>query len=260
LGQNCCEPPFLIACGKAHGYAEWVSRVFLSAEWRNLVMLNFEVDPELLRRFAPSGTEVEVRAGSTYISLVGFQFSKTKVFGLPIPFHRNFEEVNLRFYVQRKIGEEIRRGVVFIREVVPRWMVAKAARTFYNENYVSRAMSHCVEIEDGSRKVHYSWKSVCGWNRIQVKTQGDPELPVPGSHAHSIVEHQWGYCAQRDGGCMEYQVKHPSWRIWPVNEACFEGNVDDLYGHELAATIRKPPTSAFLAEGSPIIVYTGMRL
>jgi uncharacterized protein YqjF (DUF2071 family) len=99
-------------------------RVFLTAEWRNLAMLNYEVDQSLLLPFVPSGTTLDQWEGKTYVSLVGFRFLKTRVLGLPVPFHTNFDEVNLRFYVRRRIAGDVRRGVVFIREIVPRWAIA----------------------------------------------------------------------------------------------------------------------------------------
>src|SRR6266851_3867580 len=78
-------------------------KVFLTAEWRMLAMLNYEIDPGLLLPFVPSGTELDRWSGKVFASLVGFRFLKTKLLGyLPIPMHSNFEEVNLRFYVRRR--------------------------------------------------------------------------------------------------------------------------------------------------------------
>src|ERR1700693_3806285 len=126
-------------------------RVFLSAEWRDLVMLNYEVEPNLLSRYVPPGTALDSFKGRTYLSLVGFRFCRTKLLGcLPIPFHANFDEVNLRFYVRRKEGSEDRRGVVFIAEVVPRYAIAATARFLYEENYRYCPMSH--HVEEGTNK------------------------------------------------------------------------------------------------------------
>src|SRR5262245_20887686 len=112
------------------------NRDFLTADWRYLVMINYEVDPEILHPYIPGGTELDQWQGRTFVSVVGFLFLRTRVLGLTIPFHHNFEEVNLRFYVRRRAIEGWRRGVVFIREIVPRWAIAAVAREFYNENYV----------------------------------------------------------------------------------------------------------------------------
>ena len=125
-------------------------RIFLTAEWRNLAMLNYEVDAGLLLPFVRAGTELDRWNGKVFVSLVGFRFLKTRVLDIAVPFHTNFDEVNLRFYVRRQIGDEFRRGVVFIREIVPRWAIAFVARTFYNENYVALPMAHEIRGADSS--------------------------------------------------------------------------------------------------------------
>lgn len=235
--------------------------VFLRAEWRSLVMLNYEVDPGLLLPFVPSGTELDRWSGKVFASLVGFRFLKTRVLGFSFPFHRNFDEVNLRFYVRRIEDGETRRGVVFIKEIVPRWAIAAVARKLYNERYVSLPMRHRVDGSPGSGyAVEYGWRLRAGWNRIAVTTVGNPALPEEGSEEQFITEHYWGYAAQRDGGCMEYRVAHPSWRVWKGSEARLEGDLEDLYGHDLAGALKGPSASAFLAEGSEVAVYRGRRL
>src|SRR5215831_8133503 len=134
---------------------------FLAAEWRSLAMLNYEVDPTLLAPLVPKGTELDRYTSRTYISLVGFRFERTRVRGLWIPFHSDFDEVNLRFYVRRTVGTEVRRGVVFIREVVPRWAIAAVARSVYGERYVALPMRHRISgpvSEGGRTTVKYAWR------------------------------------------------------------------------------------------------------
>ena len=103
-------------------------RIFLKAEWRYLAMLNYEVDPALVAAYVPPGTELDRFDGKAFISLVGFLFLNTKILGISVPFHRNFDEVNLRFYVRRSVDGVVKRGVVFIREIVPRRAIAAVAR------------------------------------------------------------------------------------------------------------------------------------
>src|SRR5713101_1040010 len=125
-------------------------RSFLTAEWRDLAMLNFEVDPTVLRPLVPAGTELDDWRSRTFVSVVGFLFLNTRVLGIPIPFHRDFEEVNLRFYVRRKMSDGWRRAVVFVKELVPRAAIALTARMVYGENYVALPMNHRIEVENGS--------------------------------------------------------------------------------------------------------------
>jgi uncharacterized protein len=237
------------------------STTFLTAEWRYVAMLNYVVAPGLIERFVPAGTEIDRWQGKTFVSLVGFRFLKTKVMGVPIPFHRDFDEVNLRLYVRRREGSEIRRGVVFVREIVPRWAIAAIARTVYNEKYVALPMSHRVDLQpDGGVRAEYGWRTAGGANRLSLSVQGEPKLPVEGSEEQFIAEHYWGYSMQRDGGTVEYRVDHPSWRVWSSRDATFEGEMEELYGRDLAQILTQPPSSAFLAEGSAVTVYRGSRI
>lgn len=222
---------------------------FLTAEWNNLLMLNYEVDPSLLESLVPAGTELDTFEGKAYISLVGFEFNRTRVLGFAVPFHQNFEEVNLRFYVRR----ESKRGVVFIRELVPRYAVAAIARWAFNENYSCVPMSHRIE---GGNAV-YTWKLGSDRCVMKIETEGESFLPPEGSLSQFITEHYWGYASQKGGGCLEYEVQHPAWVVWNAKRASFSGDVDALYGREFAQVLKREPDSAFLAKGSPVTVFKG---
>ena len=232
------------------------SGVFLTAEWRNLVMLNYVVDAALLQAFVPTGTELDAFAGRIYLSLVGFEFNRSRVLGFRIPFHQQFEEVNLRFYVRR--GSK--RGVVFIRELVPKRAVAAVARWAFHENYSCLPMTH--RIESGAETVHveYRWRVGRARCRMFVETGGPASLPADGSEAQFITELNWGYTAQPDGGSLEYEVRHPPWRVWPARQAGFAGPMAVLYSPEIDSVLHREPDSAFLAEGSPVTVLTPLRI
>lgn len=219
-------------------------------------MANFEVDPALVRPLAPRGTEIDFWNGRTYMSLVGFLFLDTRVMGVPIPLHRNFEEVNLRFYVRHRGAEGWRRGVTFVKEIVPKRMITLVANALYNENYVTMPMRH----ERSETMVRYEWRSPSRWNRLEAKFAGEPVPLREGSEAEFITEHYWGYTAQRDGGAMEYRVEHPPWRVWESPEMSWSADGAELYGAGFGRVISGPATSAFLAEGSEIAVFRGRRI
>jgi len=228
---------------------------FLTANWRYLAMLSYVVDSHLIAPLVPSGTEIDFENGETFLSVVGFLFLDTRLLGVPVPFHRDFEEVNLRFYVRRKSADTWRRGVVFIRELVPRRAIALIARAFYGENYVAVPMKHEIEHADSSLKTEYSWRRGRKWESLKMSATGQPQSIPAGSHAEFITEHYWGYTALRSG-CAEYRVEHPRWKIW--NASSFELNADvaTLYGQQFLNTLDAPPRSAFIADGSPITVHT----
>ena len=238
-------------------------RPFLTAEWRHLSMLNYVVDPALLRDLVPAGTELDAFDGKHYVSLVGFRFLHTRVRGVWIPLHSNFDEVNLRFYVHRRQDGEDRRGVVFVREIVPRWAIARVAQTVFNENYISLPMRHQIAepvSEFGRVKAEYSWRMEGRWCAIRTECSGRPAYPRDGSLEQFITEHYWGYTAQRNGATLEYQVEHDRWRMWSAEAAKFDGDVAGLYGAGLSEILQRPPDSAYHVEGSAVSVGFGKRL
>ena len=237
------------------------ARAFLTAEWRYLAMLNYRVAPELLLPHVPRGTTLDHWQGATYVSVVGLLFRDTRLLGVPVPFHRTFEEVNLRFYVRREVDGEVRRAVTFVKELVPRRAIAAVARLAYNEPYEACPMRHRIlHADDVPALVEYAWRQHAGWSRLVVEPIGRAAPLQPGTETAFITEHYWGYTRQRDGGTVEYRVEHPAWRVWPVRRANLEGPLDDLYGPTLGRVLAEPPGSAFLAEGSPETVYVPQRL
>ena len=224
---------------------------FLTAAWHNLAMINYEVDAKVLQPYVPAGTTLDSWQGRYFASLVGFQFLHTKVLGIPIPFHRNFEEINLRFYVRREVEGEVRRGVVFIRELVPRHAIALVARAMYNEPYLALPMRHTISLEP-ALTASYSWLLGGRWHRFAVAVQRPAALPAAGSLEEFITEHYWGYTRQRDGSTIEYQVTHPK---WPVSGgvADIDADLAALYGPDVAGHLHTP-ASCFIAQGSDIAV------
>ena len=237
---------------------------FLSAEWRYLAMINYQIDADILLPFVPTGTEIDTWNDKTFVSMVGFMFLKTKVLNLSIPFHTEFEEVNLRFYVRRQDANGWRRGVVFIKELVPKRAIAGVARFVYNEKYQALPMRHVLqqrlEAQNTQVTAEYGWKVKGRWNKLSVKTSGPLQPIMDGSEEEFIAEHYWGYSSQRDGGCVEYQVEHPRWQVWQVKDSLLDCDVTTLYGPQFVSALGSTPSSAFLADGSAVVVRQGHRI
>jgi uncharacterized protein YqjF (DUF2071 family) len=228
-------------------------RPFLTANWRYLAMLNFVVDPKIVMSLVPPGTEIDFENDETFLSVVGFLFLDTRLLGLPVPLHRDFEEVNLRFYVRKKSADTWRRGVVFVRELVPKRAIALVARTFYGENYVALPMKHQIDHVDPNLSVEYSWRRGRKWESIRMSASGEAQTIPAGSHAEFITEHYWGYTCFR-GGCSEYRVEHPRWKVWNADKFEFNADVAMLYGPQFVEPLSAAPRSAFIADGSAIQV------
>jgi uncharacterized protein YqjF (DUF2071 family) len=238
-------------------------RAYLRAGWYHLAMLNYPADAAVLQPFVPAGTEIDTWNGRPYLSVVGFLMLNTRVRGIAIPCHRNFEEVNLRMYVRRKSAAGWQRGVVFIKEIVPRWMIAYVARRVYNENYVAMPMRHQIVLPTAAQTaglVQFEWSHHGRWHSLSAEIAGDPTALAPGSEEQFITEHYWGYCRQRDGSTLEYRVEHPPWRVWTATKARLDCDVAAIYGAQFAGCLHGTPTSAFVAEGSAVAVGHGVRL
>lgn len=231
---------------------------FLTAEWRKLAIFNYEVAPALLQPYLPYGTEFDFHEGKLYLSLVGFMFLKTKLKGFAIPFHQNFEEVNLRFYVKRILpdGSE-RRGVTFIKELVPKFAISWVANWIYKEAYETVPMHHSWKKENGLLHVEYGWKKQ-GEHSFSVMAE-DKLLPIEkSSDAEFITEHYWGYTKLNEKKSSEYPVEHPRWEIYPVKDHKLNLDFGKVYGEKFAFLTNEKPASVMLAEGSEIVVRGGM--
>ncbi len=234
--------------------------IFLTAEWRHLAMLSFAVDPEILEPFVPRGVELDFWRGKTYLTLVGFLFRNARLFGIRIPFHQSFPEVNLRFYVVRRDDAGARRGVIFLSEIAPKRCVGFIARRVYHESYVTLPVREAIDIggrDDEPSRFEYSWRFQRRWNRIQVTTIGEPRQPESNSLDEFIVDHYWAYTRQLDGGCREYGVDHPAWRTRPAIDFHLAFEARGLYGEALGRALESAPESAFVAEGSAVAVHRG---
>ena len=232
-------------------------RKFLTAKWLDLVMANYRVEPNLLQEFVPAGTEIDFFDGECYVSLVAFKFFDTRVLSLKIPFHVNFLEVNLRFYVKREADNETKRGVVFIKEIVPRFAIAFVARAFYGEPYETWKMRL---DQAGDERLAYSWSKAGKTNRVSVEKGESLGVPPENSHGEFIIEHYWGYTRRGANRTDEYKVEHPKWNLFEAQNAEIDVDFGFTYGGKFAFLTNEKPQSVLLAEGSEIAVYKGAKL
>ena len=227
---------------------------FLTAKWQNLIMANYEIDPSILLPYLPKGVELDYFHGKTYVSLVGFLFKDTSIFNIPIPFMGTFEEVNLRFYVIRKVGNELRRGVVFINETVPNKLVAYVANKLYKEHYVAIPTKHNWVIANNKKEIYYRWKVKSSWNSIRVRATVSKQRMQAVSIEEFIFEHYYGYTKVNPQHSIEYKINHPSWEINEVADYQIECDFAAFYGQDFKGLSHKNPDSIMLAEGSDISV------
>ena len=237
-----------------------MTKTFLSAEWRKLIMVNYAINPEILKKYVPPHTELDFYNGVCYVSLIGFMFLKTKLKGIKIPFHSNFEEVNLRFYVKHKDAEgNYKRGAVFIKEIVPtsKFALAIVANAVYNEPYITMPMTHNWEFTEKELMVNYAWRK--NKNTYSIKVIGDNKATkiAINSEEEFITEHYWGYTKMNEKKTSEYGVEHPRWDMYPIKSSVIDVDFDDLYGADFAFLNKEKPESILLVEGSEIVIKEG---
>jgi uncharacterized protein YqjF (DUF2071 family) len=237
-----------------------MTKTFLTAAWRKLIMANYAVGEELLQPYLPVATELDRLDGRCYVSLVGFLFQNTRVKSIPIPFHRTFEEVNLRFYVEHtKANGERRRGVVFISELVPRFALSLVANTIYGENYSTVPLRHRWQESAGERSVCYRWRVKNRWNELAVAADAHSQPIQTGGAEEFFTEHYWGY-TKRSKGTSEYEVVHPRWMIYPIRQYKVDVDFGAVYGSKFEGLSDREPDSILLAEGSNVEVRGGERI
>ena len=227
---------------------------FLSARWENLIMANYEVNPDVLKPFLPQGVELDFYNDKTYVSLVGFMFNKTSLFNIPIPFLGTFEEINLRFYVKRVEADTVKRGVVFINETVPYKLVAWLANKLYKEHYIAIPTKNEIKISGLFKNVQYQWKINKEWNHIAVQAAIENEEMLPESVEEFIFEHYYGYTKLNNLLSQEYSVNHPRWLVNKVTDHSIHCDFGSMYGNDFSFLSGHQPDSVILAEGSPVTV------
>lgn len=231
-------------------------KTFLTAEWRKLAIANYEIDSKILKNYIPNKTEIDLWNNTCYVSLVGFMFLNTKVKGIKIPFHINFEEVNLRFYVKYKSGYEWKRGVVFIKEIVPKPVLTFVANNVYKEHYDTMPMEHTWNTNSDSLEVEYKWKNK-DWNSLKVIADKSLFDFKAGGEEDFISEHYWGYTKTGDDITSEYRVEHPKWQFYNVKDYSIKVDFGETYSEEFKFLNTTKPKSVFLSEGSEIAVKDG---
>lgn len=232
-------------------------KTFLTATWSHLLNLSFAVPDALLLPHLPPELELDRYQGQAYVSLVAFDFLNTRVRGIKVPFHVNFPEVNLRFYVQHQ-GQ---RGVVFIREFVPKHCIALIAHRVYNEPYLAFPMeSQHTQAEDGSLALtHQIWKDKDEL-LLKARISGPEQVPGPDTAAHFFKEHELGFGRDKKGETLCYRVEHPLWATRDLQIEELALDFGKFYGPEWALLNGRTPEHALYCVGSPIKVFSAQRL
>ena len=226
---------------------------FLRANWENLIMANYEIEPSTLAPYLPKGVELDFHNNKTYVSLVGFMFKNTRLFGLPIPFFGSFEEINLRFYVKKIENRKIKKGVVFINETVPFKIVALLANKLYKEHYISIPTKNSIDITE-NKDIKFEWKINDRWNSLAVKSDTNKYKIEQGTIEEFIFERYFGFTKLSDISSQEYKIHHPKWMTHKILNSKIDCDFKSMYGDSFSILNNQTPDSILLAEGSQVSV------
>lgn len=227
----------------------------LLAEWNNVVMANYRVPKELLLPYVPYGTEPDFFEGEAYISLVAFMFLNTRIRNFSVPFHTDFEEVNLRLYVKSMDRGNWKKGVVFIKEIVPKPAITFIANTVFGQKYATMKMRHSHGDSGEFLQVGYEWNFQNKWNQLSVKS-AKKSLPIlPSSYEEFIADRYWGFAKYKDTKTYVYEVQRPRWEILPVISHSIDCDFGALYGEEFSFLNDAHPKSVLITKGSEIRIF-----
>lgn len=235
----------------------------LTAEWRHLAFLNYVVDPTLLAPHLPAGVELDSYNGEHYLSVVGLLFQKLKLLGISLPDHQSFAQINCQFYVRRKKGKGWRRGVTFLRQIIPQELTAKVGRAVGRGNYLRTPTHHEISFEGGS--VDHMGRPISdgvvkyGWGegeseRLEMRTTGLPQPTGFGPQEQFLSQRLWSYTA-RGPRTIEMRVEHPEWFYWEAGSTSLAADPESLGAGVFAEILKAPPESAFLAKGSKVLLH-----
>ncbi|MBL7830120.1 MAG: DUF2071 domain-containing protein [Saprospiraceae bacterium] len=229
-------------------------KTFLKARWENIVMVNYTVDESILRPYLPYGVEIDTYQNQAFVSLVGFRFVQSTIFGLPIPYLGNFDEVNLRFYVKRTDGTELKRGVVFINELVPFKVVAFLANKLYKEHYSYAKMKSSIQVENNIKNINYSWQPKQIEYSIHASFSDSKDEIIQDSLEEFIYEHYYGFTKVNEQETWEYRVNHPRWQTNKLLNHKINCDFGEMYGQDFSFLNHQAPFSIYNAIGSEVTI------
>jgi uncharacterized protein len=223
----------------------------LTAEWQNLLLFNYSVEPGVLQSYLPAGCELDLLNGQAHLSIVPLQFRNTKVLGMNWPGLSDFSQVNLRFYVRLK-GEL---GVCFIKEHVPSRLISTAGWLLYNDPFEFAQINTSVTLNEAFITARYHLTRGHHALTCHVRAHFKPFTPLPTSLEHHFKELKLGVGRNRLGQTFTYRVEHPAWRIYPIDDYGIEMDAAALYGRDFSFLSTATPSSVVFAEGSEAKVY-----
>ena len=230
-------------------------RVFLESKWQRLVSINYVVDAKILEPYIPAGTELELFNNKCFVSLVAFRYDDTKLLRFKVPFHTQFEEINLRFYVRRKLpNRQWRSEVAFTKLFFPKPALSAVANSIYKENYETRRMRHTWKEDEKFLYTSYGLNK-SHWHQFSIISEKDP-IPIEfNSPAYFFSKHYWGTSQIDSKASTEYMIEHPEWFTYETVKADINFDFGLLFGDDFESLTNSKPDSVQMFDGSDVTIY-----
>lgn len=223
---------------------------FLTARWRDLVLVTFAVPDALAIPLVPPGCEADRWDGRCHVSVVALVMERVRIRGLPIPGLTRYPQVNLRLYVRH----DGRAAVRFIQELVPSRVLAAAARWLYGEPFRRGSIRATLSQSGDAARAEYRFGLDGPPSTVTVGVAGPAAVPAPDSFEHWIKERVRGCRPDRAGRLRTFDVTHPVWAVRSITAHDVRLNFAGLYDPPWAALEATRPASVIYAVGSAVTV------
>lgn len=225
------------------------TNTFMTGNWEDLIISTFEVNSEILEKYLPNGIELDLYQGKALISMVAFTFSKVKFFGVKVPFHQQFGEINFRFYVKSIVDGT--KGVVFIKEYAPKPIIALVANGVYNEPFFYKNIGRQKEILENVISMQYNFPN----GKVKAIAKNETKELEENSLEHFIVDRYIAFVKSRNTKTYQYQINHKPWEIYKSSSIEIDKNSLLLLPSEFK---NGKLIASYFVDGSKISVEKGI--
>jgi len=226
------------------------SRIFMKGNWEHLVIQTFTCNPEILKEYLPNDIELDLYQGKALFSMVAFTFSKVSFFGIKVPFHQEFGEINFRFYARSKIDNT--KGVVFIREFAPKPLIAFVANTIYNEPFYYKNIKKNILQSATQKKVTYKFNKN---NEISVQAHSHSKPTQKNSLQEFIVDRYIAFVKGRNNTTYQYKINHRPWQLHQIKKCKITIKVLELLPEVFK---NSEHITTYFVDGSAVTIQKGI--
>lgn len=225
--------------------------------WRNVVHVNYQIAPEVLHPYLPPRTEILLFQNKCFITLTALVYDQVKFKGLNIPLHREIPEVNLRFYVSAADGSKSKNGVVLLKRIIAKPLLAFAGQLLFQEQYAVMPISYFVRKQSTERLVKYFWKNnppYGEWHSLSVKTSHSSIAFNEDDQVAFLTKPTLRFSGGRSMRTRVSEIEYKVTNVFEVDDYQLDVKFSVLFGGKFQFLSRQKPESVYLLEDSEVTV------